>query len=166
MPIAVSVVGDDVEIRGVRGWSEWTFVVRLCHKHRTDRGEPTVVGFDARSGDHGQGIRHPRLDADTFRRLPFGTLRRLAVGAFFDPFVALLAAEVNALSAGGRPTSEQLADVYRMALDQGFPPRAAVARHFEVSEKSASRWLTEARQRGRLGSYEQEVADSRRRMRF
>jgi hypothetical protein len=45
----------------------------------------------------------------------------------------------------------EVAGVYREAHGQGQPPTMAVAEHFHVAHRSATRWVAEARKVGELG---------------
>lgn len=46
---------------------------------------------------------------------------------------------------------KEAAQVYRKAFEQGHPPTVAVAEHFNLSHRSAARWVSQARDAGYLG---------------
>lgn len=46
---------------------------------------------------------------------------------------------------------KEAAEVYRSAHEQGHPPTVAVAEHFNLSHRSAARWVSQARDAGYLG---------------
>ncbi|MEU3452270.1 helix-turn-helix transcriptional regulator [Micromonospora sp. NPDC006766] len=46
---------------------------------------------------------------------------------------------------------KEAARVYRQAVERGHPPTVAVAEHFNLSHRSAGRWVSQAREAGDLG---------------
>jgi hypothetical protein len=50
-----------------------------------------------------------------------------------------------------RELLRQVAEVYRKAYAAGDPPTKAVAEHFTVSHRTATRWVSEARRVGEMG---------------
>ena len=60
---------------------------------------------------------------------------------------------------------EQVARVYRQALDTGIPPKKAVSAELHASTSTAGRWISQARKRGILGptmpGKKGELADAR-----
>lgn len=100
------------------------------------------------------------ITADRFRRIPIGTLLRLAVDPF--PAVAAVAANVAPDPARFRAYSPAhlaaVVAVYRAAVGQGAPPSEAIANHFGVQRVTVDRWLKRARNQGLLGPWAQERA--------
>jgi transcriptional regulator with XRE-family HTH domain len=47
---------------------------------------------------------------------------------------------------------QEVAEVYRAAVGDGFAPTKAVAQHFDLLYTTASRWVLEARRAGALGA--------------
>lgn len=140
------VVEHDTEtatISGISTWPGWRFVVAL------DESWVKVIPPDD------QAIT-PRV----WKAMPIGYVLRLASNSWTT---ATFARVVERRRAGrGRPRrpmggspkhSAVVAHTYRAALRRGDKPRDAVIEFFGVSEKTADRWLAEARACGELGSY-------------
>lgn len=161
--VTIDVDASGATVRDVRDWPGWVFRLDLCREHRDSENRPIVSGFSAKAPQHD----HPKFDSTTLREFPFGMLRRTVLGEVAeDGFLSVLAADIvptKPYSRKGPAHWGRVATIYRFALDQGVPPREAVAQAFETSLKTASRWLAAARQAGVLGSYEDEREESRRR---
>ena len=138
--------GDTATISGISTWPGWRFVVAL------DESWVKVVPPD-----------HQAITPRVWKALPIGYVLRLAASSWTAAGVARV---VERRHAGrGRPRrpmggsskhSAVVAHTYRSALRRGDKPRDAVIEFFGVSEKTADRWLAEARAAGQLGSYPEE----------
>jgi hypothetical protein len=130
-------------ISGISTWPGWQFVVAL------DESWVKVIAPD-----------HETVSARAWRSLPISYVLRLAGSTWTT---ATLARMVERRESGrGNPRrpvggstkhNAVVAHTYRSALLRGAKPRDAVAEFFEVSEKTADRWLREAREAGELGTY-------------
>ena len=152
------IVEHDAEsaiVSGISTWPGWQFVVAL------DESWVKVIAPDHQ-------VVSPRL----WRAMPIGYVLRLAASTWTT---ATLARVVERREAGRgnlrRPVggstkhSAVVAYTYRSALRRGAKPRDAVADFFQVSEKTADRWLSEARAAGELGTYLDEKRAARQDMR-
>ena len=101
------------------------------------------------------------IDYETWRKIPIGTLLRLAS----DPTSAVLAHAAGLVpdpdSLKRRPYSDDrlcaVVDVYRYAVSQGAPPRAVIRETFgPLATKTVDRWLRRARDKGLLGEWSDE----------
>jgi len=134
---------DETVVSDVSTWPGWQFVV--AH----DESWVKVIPPD------GQAVT-PRL----WKALPIGYVLRLASSAWTPTSISHLV-DRHQLGRGlpRRPVGGSakhcatVAHVYRSALRRGAKPRDAVVEYFQVSEKTADRWLLEARTTGHLGTY-------------
>jgi transposase-like protein len=156
-----------ITITGLRKMPHWTFTVTL-RPPQDDRG-PEVLAVESEARDE-KGERIP-LTAEAHRRIPIGEVIRLAEGQYENPMVALVVASLG-VEPKPRPYGgdiqhlRDVAAIYRAALDQGVATAKAISRAYGgVSDKTVSRWLSEARrtddpENGRpvLGTHEDEKA--------
>ena len=135
---------DGVVVSGISTWPGWRFVV--AH----DDGWVQVIPPD------GHAVT-PRL----WKAMPIGYVLRLAASTWTQTAIERIT-ERRPSALPRRPVGGSLkhnalvAHVYRQALRTGAGPRDAVMDAFGVSEKTADRWLIEARAAGQLGSYLEE----------
>jgi hypothetical protein len=131
-------------VSGIATWPGWRFVIAL------DESSVTVVP------PPGQ-IVTPRI----WKAMPIGYVLRLAANTWSQTALARVMErheeagfDLPRRPFGGSPKhSAIVAYTYRTALRRGAKPRDAVVEYFGVSEKTADRWLSEARASGALGTY-------------
>jgi hypothetical protein len=133
-------------VGGIATWPGWEFIVAA------DEAWVKVVPPDGTSVT-------PRL----WKAMPIGHVLRLASSTWTMAALARVIARHDSGSAlprrpfGGSPKHNAVvAYTYRAALQRGEKPREAIVEYFGVSEKTADRWLSEARAAGELGSYLEE----------
>lgn len=129
-----------VTIAGLARVPGWQFDVTV---ERAPDG-PKVVAIE-KCAPEGQEVT-PSSD----RRVPTGEVIRLAKAQFTLPIVGL-AAEALGITIAPRPKRHDaahlrnVAALYRIALQQGAPPRAAIGTTYEVSGSTVERWLADCR---------------------
>lgn len=107
------------------------------------------------------------VDAIQWRKVNIGQVLRAADALRRDDVIQVL---LSALAGdGGDPSSssrggkrahlQRVAQVYRLAIEHGIPPRDALSEHFEAESRTTQRWITDARKAGLLyPTYREEVA--------
>lgn len=137
----ITLQGDGAVIITVRGFPGWTFAV-------APSGALTVA---PPAGE--------KITAEKWRTMPIGRIladaRREQQGDLVGAWLSELAegTDGDPVSARKNPREHRLAvaRVYRMALQQGLPPAAMIARHWTtdpdhpVSEVTARRWIASIR---------------------
>jgi hypothetical protein len=133
-------------VSGISTWPGWRFVVAA------DESSVKVVPPDGCS-----------ITPRVWKAMPIGQVLRLASSCWSPTALELVLArhdegrELPRRPFGGSPKhSAVVAYTYRAALQRGDKPRDAIVAYFGVSEKTADRWLSEARAAGELGSYLEE----------
>lgn len=137
---------DWIALTQVPGWPGWRFSVSRLD--RTIAVTPPEAEF---------------ITARKWRAMPIGAVLRAASEIEADPWLALLRLSASMSNReGDRPyggSTEHrtaVAYVYREALTRRARPKEAIMARFSVSEKTAERWITEARRRGALASHADE----------
>jgi len=125
-------------------------------------GWPEVIGLKLEPDLDAEGrlrapwrIRDIVINTTSLRRLPLRRLRKAAFELRRMRLREALAATQPALRRPGQPLTaghlDEVADIYRAAVDCGEPPLPAIARRWRVKRPTASRWVRAARDHGLLG---------------
>jgi len=141
MGVQLSLTDQGWEINDLPGWDAWSFVVSL------DRRCVTVIA------PPGQMVTAPM-----WRRMPIGTALRFVTDARQqDIFKALAVAEDAATQrrpyGGSNEHTWAVVAAYRDALACDLTPVPALAARFKTSERTAERWIADARRAGHLADY-------------
>ena len=132
-----------IHVEHVDGWPGWKFQVT-----------PTRDGGVARISmtappDH-------VITLDEFRRAPYGLLRRLCGSSTALSQASAIVPDPDALVPYSRKHLEHVATLYRFAVSQSTPATRLIAALFDVSARTAIRWVARARQLGMLDAWDQE----------
>lgn len=158
---------DRITITGLRKRPHWRFLATVRPPHGDTPAQVLAVESQPRD-EHGHRI---PLTAAEHRSIPIGEVIRLAESQYANPYIGLVVASLG-IEPTGRPYGggidhlRDVAMVYRAALVQGAPTAETIAVAYGgVSEKTVSRWLSEARKtidphtgKPVLGAYEAENA--------
>lgn len=132
-----------IHVDHVDGWPGWSFDVL-----------PTRDG----------GVRRITMTApanrpitrDDFRRAPYGLLRRLCGSSSAVVQASSLVPHPSALRPYSRDHLVAVATLYRFAVTQSTPAAPMIADVFDVSTRTAQRWVNRARRLELIGLWEQE----------
>lgn len=136
-----------VTVQGLPDWEGWSFTVQVRPTAPPSARAVTVTPPADQA-----------VTAEVWRRLPIGTVLRLATSSEQESLVVALTtadtAGPDTRPYGGSPEhTSEVVRLYRTALGQGLNPRDVIARRYDVTPKTVSRWLAEIRDAGELDSY-------------